>query len=269
MRPRHGRRVYVLDLEEDVHMRALLGIAVVGLIVAPVLSDWNHDVKWDQLDPQDSYGGASWVDYNTPSDALTADDFLCSETGWISDIEFWGWSIYGNEYIDSFRITFYSDVPASPGDASHPGDMLYDYTIGPVTDPEYPTLGWQEIETNHFKINLPEDQWFAQTAGNIYWIGIQGVMVTDGYFDGFYWNFRDRYEETWGDDAAFTSEYFGMAPWWSWGSPAGYANPDLYETTLPADWTSLDMSFRLTGLPIPEPASLLLVCAGILLARRR
>lgn len=252
-------------------MRCCACIVAGVLLVAPALGDWAHDVKWDQLLPTDAYGAASWIDHDTPSDALTADDFLCTEPWWITDIEFFGWSYYGSQYIDQFRITFWSDVPATPQDESHPGELLYDYYVNPVTPGDPLGIGWQEIATNHFKINLPEEAWFHQQGTPddpiIYWIGIQGVMVTDGFFDAFYWNFRDRYQPVWGDDAAFTSNYFGYPPWAHWGFPPGYGDPGLYEGPLPPGWTSADMSFKLTG--IPEPASLVLLALGLLALRRR
>jgi hypothetical protein len=283
--------------EERQMMRGIMIIAVLGLVAMPAFAgvpggaatgyvaagplgggggggprDWPHPVKWDQLLPLDGYGAASWVDYDTPSDALTADDYPCSglpADQYVTDIEFYGWSVYGSQYINTFRVSFWNDVPASPSDASHPGSLLYEYEAS-AADPADPLkIGWQEIETNHFKIDLPEDQWFDQGLGpKVLWISIQGVMVTDGFFDGFYWNFRERHELTWGDDAAFTSTYFSLPPWYNWGFPTGFADPDLYDGPLPLGWTSADMSFRLTG--IPEPATLVLLgLGGLVLVRRR
>ncbi|MBN2561578.1 MAG: PEP-CTERM sorting domain-containing protein [Phycisphaerae bacterium] len=234
--------------------------------------DWGDPIKWDQLLPLDGYGGASWIDNDTPSDALTADDFLCTQTGYINDIEFNGWSYYGVSYLDSFRITFWTDVPATVDDASHPGTLLHECVVGPGEP-----VGWHQVDPvndpNHFKINLPDDQWFYQEGTEqdpiIYWIGIQGVMLDDGYFDAFYWNFRERHEATWGDDAAFASDYFSYAPWANWGFTAGYGDPDLYEGTLPSGWTSADMSFRLSGTPEPSTLGLLGLGSLALIRRRR
>jgi len=233
--------------------------ALVGLAAGPALADWDHPIKWDQLEPIDTFGGASWIDNDTPSDALTADDFFCGgDLPWITDVKFHGWSTYGDEYIDRFRITFWTDVPATPYDESHPGELLYD---GEFTD-------WFIDGNGAYQINIPQDMWFYQgTEDRILWIGIQGVMVDDGYADSFYWNFRDRYQDIWGDDAAFTSEYFGYPPWAHWGFGPDYSDPGLYEGLLPDGWTSADMSFRLTG--IPEPASLSLLALGALVLIRR
>jgi hypothetical protein len=254
-------------------MRTLLLLCLGGIIVAPVLADWDHPVKWDQLLPIDTFAGASWINgpANPGGTAQTADDFLCSGSPadrYITDIEFYGFSQFGSQYIDQFRVTFWDDVPANPNDASHPGNMLYEYNA-PAADPGDPLrLGWQELEPEHFKIDIPEAQWFDQgLSQRVLWISIQGVMLEDGFSDAFYWYFRERHEPTWNDDAAFQSEFFGYAPWYNWGSPSGFSDPDLYDGPLPGGWTSLDMSFQLTG--IPEPSALLLLGLGVLVVRRR
>ncbi len=161
-------------------------------------------------------------------------------------------------------------MPEQPGvDESHPGTLLYDYQVEPAVG----GIGWQELDSGHFKINLPEDQWFYQTGSpedpEVYWIGIQGVMVTDGYSDSFYWNFKNHLYPTWGDDAAFTSDYFGYLPWYNWGWQDDTNTANLYEGPFPDGWFgSLDMAFIITG--IPEPASLvLLALGGLTLIRRR
>jgi hypothetical protein len=257
-------------------MRYLIVLSLFGLVAAPVLADWPHQVKWDQLFPDPTTNSAaSWIDYDTPSDALSADDYLCNglpDSRFITDLEFWGFSYYGTSYLNQFRVQFYTDVPGTPNDASHPGTMLYTYDVSPANLADPLKLGWYEAEVasnglSRFKIDLPEQYWFDQGLGEkILWVSIQGIMATDGYFDAFYWTFKDPAYGTWGDDAAFTSTYFGYPPYAHWGAdPNG--TTDLYTGPLPAGWSSRDLAFRLTG--IPEPASLLLIgLAGMLIRRR-
>lgn len=256
-------------------MRYLAIVLAVAFMATPVLADWPHTVKWDQtLNGLDGWGAASWIDYDTPSDAITADDFFCDglpEHQFITDIEFYGWSAYGSTYIDQFRVQFWTDFPASPNDESHPDILLYSYDVS-AADPNDPLkIGWYEPEPGKFKIDLPQDYWFYQGLGEkVLWVSIQGIMVTDGAFDAFYWQFQDRAFPTWGDDAAFASDYFGYLPWYNWGFPSpDYANgPDLYDGPFPTFWfNSADMAFKLTA--IPEPAGLLLLGLGAMLLRRR
>lgn len=258
-------------------MKALTALAAMAFLTSIAFADWGDPIKWNQMDALDDFGAASWLDYDTPSDALTADDFLCTEFGWITDIHFAGWSTFGNEYIDKFRITFWSNIPETPNEASMPGQLLWDVVVDKWTDPNDPyKQGWQELSDGTFSINLPRNMWFLQegspTNPVVYWIGIQGVMVTDGFSDSFYWNFRDHNLPANIDDAALMSEYFQYPAWWHWGWDWPNNGPDLYDTVLPQDWTSIDMAFALSGRPVPEPVGLVVFGVGALFffkSRRR
>jgi hypothetical protein len=246
-------------------VRKLIGLCVLAFVLgaaAPALADWGHQVKWDQLQPS-NLGNASCL--VSTQECLTADDFLCTETGWITDIEFNGWIVNGPEPA-SFRITFWTDVPPTGEEESHPGELLADIDVDPA-DPADPLgLGWQKVDTYVYKINLPVDDWFLQEESTIYWIGIQGVMSDSNWF---YWTVRDRTAGLYGDDAAYTDP--NHDPWWHLGW-LGENAMGTYEGMLPGDWLqSADMSFRLSGIPIPEPSVFLLATVGLLalLGRRK
>jgi hypothetical protein len=249
-------------------MRSVIILVSVAALLAwagaSARADWPHDVKWDQLLPSDDYGAAAYWSTGGPAviEATTADDFLCTETGWITDIEFTG---FGTSIL-SFRVRFWTDVPETDEEASKPGQLLYDQTFDPAGADG---LGWKSIGDDTYKINIPEALWFPQegSAANptVYWISIQAIIDPAYYNDNFYWYFRDRNEATWGDDAVFASEYYGYDPWahWGWETTDPSASPELYGYRLPAGWAaSADMSFKLTGIAIPEPAMLALVGFG-------
>jgi len=253
-------------------MRYLVALSLFGLLAAPLLADWPHPVKWDQLQPDpNGYGAASWINVaDTGGICTSADDFPCTgapEDQFITDIEFYGFSTYGSTYINKFRVQFWTDVPGTPNEVSKPGTLLYSYDVPKANAADPLKIGWYELETNsHFKIDLPRDRWFDQgLTSRTLWISIQGLMVDDGYSDYFYWTFR-QYALHWNDDAAFDggTAFPSYVPWWHWAVNGG---PDLYDNLLPTGWTTVDLCYRLTG--IPEPTSLLLIGLGALLLRRR
>jgi len=209
---------------------------------------------------------ASWVDNDTPSDAITADDFLCTETGFVTGARWRGFSYYGEAYIAGFRLRFWSDVPANPNDASHPGALLHEIVV------PYSAVTTYQWADGYYDYSVCFDNPFVQYgqpgAGIVYWFSVEGLMVDDGFFDAWYWNFQDRNLPTWNDDAAFASNYFGYAPWNNWGvDPTG--EPGIYDGPLPSDWHSIDMAYQLYGRPVPEPASMIAIGVGALALLRR
>jgi hypothetical protein len=236
--------------------------ALVVTVAPTALADWGHPVVWDQLDPVSSHTGFSYVGSN-----ITADDFQCSETGWITDIEFCGDPNHMLSAPDTIQITFWSDVRATPDDDSHPGELKKTITVNPA---DSSGLGWKEVEgydpvgtERKFKINLPECDWFFQEDANIYWIGIQAEA-------GFSWSFRapEQYPVQL-DPAAWVTPDTGVETWqhWAWNLEG---RAERCYGILPENLWPADMSFRLTGIPIPEPSLIALLAAtGLALLKRR
>ena len=255
------------------YVRLLVLSGVLLLALAPAaLADWDHEEKWNQLEPY----VATFVDlqpsYVSDTIQIVADDFECFETGYITDIEFYG-NCPNLDTLSQFRITFWSDCP---GAASLPGTLLEDLTVAPA---DGNGIGWQIIDqgTNAylFKINLPVDDWFVQEQGNIYWIGIQGVLSGNNRF---MWCSRALGAETFGDDAVLARNE--MVPSSDEWDPLVWVSGSLGTIIIPSSGVnenvtvlqSADMSFRLTG--IPEPATCTLVglalgLLGLMRARKR
>ena len=90
--------------------------------------------KWEQLPDLSPTGMDVDATFKHPDDLLLlADDFLCTETGYITDIHIWG--SWMNDHIPYFedpadvqiKFSIHSDIPdsLSPTGYSMPGDMLW------------------------------------------------------------------------------------------------------------------------------------------------
>jgi hypothetical protein len=184
-----------------------------------ICEGWNpgdpHKMHFPQLpDP------TGWDVYATEP-LILADDWECSETGWVKDIHFWGsWKddIMGD--IDYFHLSIHSDWPAddpnNPYGYSVPRDELwsfdaYDFIITPYDptvdegwyDPEIP----EALYNNHqqyfrYDVYLPESWWFPQDVGAIYWLDISAVM--DPISIDAFWGWKSSYMH-WNDDAVWTA----------------------------------------------------------------
>lgn len=156
-------------------------------------------LKWQQL--PDLTG---WDVYATVPLAC-ADDFLCTDSGPITEIVFWGsWKdIFGGMIpggIGNVHLSIYTNIPGPP---SLPGVKVWDYDAMPTAMP-MPLLlqGWYDplgilLPDNHdtwqeYHVYIPRGQAFTQQVGEIYWLGIQvstpmgdewGWKSTDGVWN--------------------------------------------------------------------------------------
>lgn len=246
--------------------RLIAALAVVGVVAylgPPVLADWDpgdgHKMHFPQLPDEEG-----WDVYATFPKVL-ADDWMCSGTGWVKDIHWWGsWKdIDGDQMgdvgtITSFHISIHANVVGPP---STPGELLFEeeFTPPPPVHIDPPALeGWYNpndgsyIPNDHgdywqYNLILPDWAWFWQEQGTIYWLDISAhVLETDRF-----WGWKSS-DDHWNDDAVM-GHLPGGAPW-----------TPLFE---PPDFTqSLDLAFVIT----PEPTTLgLLALGGLVLIRRR
>ena len=120
-------------------LKTILTVAMIVFVSLPCVTSahWNagdpHKMHFPQLpDPN------GWDVYATSSDAgipvVVADDWRCSDTGWVKDIHFWG-SWKGDQIgtITSFHLSIHADIPASesPTGYSMPGKLLWEADIFP------------------------------------------------------------------------------------------------------------------------------------------
>lgn len=250
--------------------RMVLFVAAVTFAAGVVRGDWtpgdSYKMHFPQLpDPQ------GWDIEFVTSQHEVADDWLCTETGPVSDIHFW-YSVAQDlpTRIDTVTAIIYKDVPANsppePVPFSHPGEELWRRTfdasqfkvsdqIGIGTqgfaDPQQPNyIGWGANDHHQFRqINIVDIQNpLVQQQGTIYWLGLYvdwtGTQSPAGWKTSL---------EHFQDDAVYRTL---QGSWAELISPAG---------------VSLDMAFVITT--IPEPATLLLsllgTCGVVMTSRRR
>lgn len=209
-------------------MTLLIVTALSTMIYTTSIADWEpgdgHKMHFPQLpDPTgwDVYAVAQLPGF---SNVVLADDFRCSETGYIKDIHIWGsWKgdIVGT--IDYFAMGLAKDIPAdeSPTGYSMPGETLIEWIVedwkeAPPVDP--PGMqGWYEphsgiyIENDHqhyyqYNVDLSEDEWFYQTEGQIYWLFVSAIVrQTPGQVQPL-WGWKSS-EDHWNDDAVWAYWY--------------------------------------------------------------
>jgi len=258
---------------------AAIPVAILLGVAISAQADWfpgdSYKMHYPQLpDPN------GW-DVNFAYPKILADDWLCTETGPVSDIHFWYSYKYDQQFpIEGIHLSIHSDVPADPsGGFSHPGDLLWERNLSPGEWAElypYPgpggtgDQGWYDPNTgevlpfNHFltgqiNIRIPNEEAFLQEAGTIYWLDISVLSPfsgTNAPIDfGVGWktsleHFND--DAVWGDDL----DGDGKADFWS-------------ELRDPITQESLDLAFVITTVPEPSAILLCTLSGGLWLAWRR
>ncbi|MCK4357548.1 MAG: hypothetical protein KAW92_02155, partial [Candidatus Cloacimonetes bacterium] len=226
-----------------------------------------YGIKWEQLPDLSPLG----MDVDATNDMfeqmpphILADDFLCTQTGYITDIHFWGsWFNDMLPYEEcpeavEFTISIHADIPANPPDQpySMPGEPLWMRTFIPY----YENVEWLTdaiedwydpateffYDDNHylcFKYNFylqPEDYFYQEGTIDepvVYWLDIQAVPLDDSNPDiRFGWKTS---LDHWNDDAVWA---IGEEPC------PGLWNELRYPMGHPFCPESIDLAFELTTL---------------------
>lgn len=240
-------------------MRRLWLVAVVCLLAAPAWADWKPGDPYKMHYPQlpDPLG---W-DVMATQPKILADDWLCTGTGPVTDIHFWGsWQGDRVGQILNAHLSIHANVPG-PG-FSHPGQLLWEWDVEPTligNEPASPQ-GWLDPNTGQWLrpdhnlwflyniVNIPDP--FIQQEGQIYWLDIQVTTTPD---------------TLWGWKTSIGPQFLDDAVWADW--LPGQMMTEWQPLTDPLTGASLDLAFVIT----PEPLSLALLAAGglALLRRRR
>jgi len=264
--------------------RVTLTICCVLLTSSLAFSHWDEGEPFKMHFPQlpDPLG---WdVNFMTPPEGsgrpakVLADDWLCTESGPVSDIHFWFSSRDDLRFeIQKVRASIHDDDRS--GQFSKPGQLLWQRDFSPEQvqtrvwgcGPQ----GWYDPNTGEYEladhyiiyqaniIEIPEP--FVQEADSIYWLdlSVQATRLdgTDPVWLG--WKTADvnKYPDP------YTGSHFEDDAVWT----------DVEEPGLPLQWqelrdpitgNSLDLAFVIT----PEPGTLVLLVGGGLvglLSRRR
>ena len=290
------------------HIALILSVAAaLCLASTSVFADWDQTnpvdqaaAKWVQL-PNITNGGMDVLDTLqniVPGQWKTlADDFLCTQSGPITDAHIWG-SWLGDLLPTNsqglpdptalqFHIQFWSDVPQGPTNAfSHPGNLLWTGSFGPgqfTVNPNVlsasetffdPNQG-QNIgtDTHVYQYNFPNlssalQGYFTQTKGTVYWFEVQAsVQNTLGVVPAvFGWKTADPLQLplTYVPPAQYTFMDDAV-----FADTAQFADPNTnlpwrdmhYPAGNPFAGASVDLSFVLTS--VPEPSSIALAGLGL------
>ncbi len=108
----------------------IFSMMAIFLLSGVALADWSpgdgHKMHEPQLPNWDMEG---W-DVNATYPIVLADDWLCTETGYVKDLHFWGswlWDMVGT--IDSFLISFHYNIPVGPNGWSIPGPPIDQFLV--------------------------------------------------------------------------------------------------------------------------------------------
>lgn len=203
--------------------KKIVGILVCTLLIAAsttligtTVADWDPDDGHKMHFPQmpDPNG---W-DVHATAPIELADDWRCSETGYVKDIHFWGsWLGDDKGVITSFNIAIYTNNPGPP---SKPKDLKWEREIVDWVerDPDYGDQGWYWPENDeylyhdhqlYYQYNVfLEEPWFLQEEGTIYWLVISANVARgtwgwksskNHYMDDAVWrapggNWKEMYE---------------------------------------------------------------------------
>lgn len=224
-------------------------ICAAALLVLNAAADWEpgqtNKMHHAQLPDLDTTG----IDVDATTNFVLADDFLCTESGPITDIHIWG-SWLGDQ-VDpqpAFTLSIHADVPAGPEQPfSQPGETLWLRAFAPgsyaarlyagqieegwMTPPSiYVFPG--DTACYQYNFTIPVSAAFTQEVGTIYWLDVQ-VSSTNR----FGWK-TAVYPPHFSDDAV-----------WAVGSEPGPLawQPLVYPPTHPYHDRSIDLAFVIGG----------------------
>ncbi|MBN1827482.1 MAG: T9SS type A sorting domain-containing protein [Candidatus Eisenbacteria bacterium] len=237
-------------------MRRLLPFLVVAvwiLLAVPAGADWDpgQPAKWVQLPDLSPMG----IDVNATEPYILADDFLCMETGPITDIHVWGsWYMDMVDPAPTFILSIHADIPASesPTGYSMPGQVLWYRVFQPgeyvarvyaenidegwMDPPDYYIFPGDHVCWQYNFFIDPADAFYQE--GNaaepmVYWLDVQAIVSGPG---AYLFGWKTTLDH-WNDDAVWGQgmEPF-LGPWYE------LIYPPMHEMA----GQSIDLAFAIT-----------------------
>jgi len=255
---------------------------MVAFLATAAFADWDPGDDYKMHFPQlpDPNG---W-DVNFIQPKVLADDWQCTETGYVTDIHFWLSSRQDMPFdIQNIHASIHTDDLSGP--FSKPGHLLWQADFQPGTftirDDGSGPQGWYDpnpppvVEpSDHFMTyqvnitNIPDP--FVQLAGTVYWLDLSVTAFGPAGPAQLGWktsfeHFRD--DAVWAD---FSVTNGVVAPGGS-GNFNNLVGPHLYWEPLVDPFTgqTLDLAFVITGRPVGEPGGLALIGAAVAAIRKR
>jgi hypothetical protein len=214
-------------------LRKLVSILAVagGLFYLNAGADWALGDPFKMHYPQlpDPTG---W-DVKVSQDNLVADDFLCTESGPITGIHFWGsWKgdLSGTNpgFLQNIHLSIHSDNPEGPNGYSEPFELLWEYNTF-EHDPSLVTWrvdgngdqGWfdpleqlilpgDHNEIWQYNIVIEEPFRFFQEKDTIYWLDIH-VITEEGSLEFGWKTSLDHF-----NDDSVIDDFYGTLPVGQW-----------------------------------------------------
>lgn len=228
-------------------------VLILFAVIAPVKADWDpgddYKMHYPQLPDPNGWDVRCTAKIGQPPKNL-ADDWLCTETGPVTDIHIWGsWLDDQVGNITEFHVAIWNNTPIGPYPYSMPNTCLWRMTFlnGEYTerfwgegdqgwyDPGVTNRSGDHDNISQYNFHIDPSEAFVQEEGNIYWLE---VWVDVEGIDEFGWKTSlDHFED----------EAVRMIP-----GPPGWRN-----LTDPSTGESLDLAFVITGEPQPSPVSAL------------
>jgi len=227
------------------------------------------DLKWDQPPDLDPTGMdvSCFYDQQLPPPYLLADDFLCTEPGWIREIHIYGsWFNdvlpFGDPNLVNFTLSIHDDISAaeSPTGFSMPGEILWlgqpAFTVRPVAvgiqegwlEPPFDYMPIADTICWEYTFFLQEGEFMQEGTPEIpdtLWLDVQAQTEP-----GFYFGWKTSIDH-WNDDAVWANlvEDQGIPIPWDW-------NELIYPDGHPWHPQSIDLAFQIYH----EPAELMGAC---------